>query len=222
MKTIILKGALLAVMLFAAELGYAQGYNGMNSGNASVIRAKESRANLVGDPYLYPIYKKAYVKFGSGSTNSAVYEVKYDQLEDMLAVKGAGTEEYSFNDPVVEFKFQDENRIFRSGFAPVGKAVEKSFYEVVYDGKTKFLKRDAKVIIEGKEYNSATITKKVESDVAYYIVKPDGKPVAVKANEKSIVAELGKPELSKYIKENKLNLKDNADLVKLFTYYDSL
>lgn len=222
MKTLVLRGTLVTLILLTAKFNYAQVYNTVNTANKSIINSKESRAGLVGDPYLFPTYQKAFVKFGNQNSKSAIYEIKYDQLEDVLAVKGTGTEEYSFNDPVTEFKFEESGRLFRSGFGALGKATEKSFYEVIYDGKTKLIRRNIKVILEGKEYNSATVTRKVEGDIANFVVREDQKLIPVKINEKSIVAALAKPELSKYIKDNKLNLKEDADLVKLFTYYDSL
>jgi len=216
---------IVLVLMFVAGIASAQpGFNKVQTANRNILNTKQSRAGLVGEPYLYKDFKKAMVKFNGGTSSPGYYEVKYDQLEDILVVKGKDIdEELTFSDPVAEFKFDDNGRIFRNGFNAVDKATDKSYYEVLYDGKVKYLKRIGKVIIEAKEFNSATVTKKIENDIVLYLVKEDKTPMSVKANEKSVLKVLGKEtELSKYIKENKLNLKNDADLGKLLAYYETL
>lgn len=224
MKQMIVVGICLVALSTSFNKANAQVYSNVATANRNIMNAKESRAGLVGEPYLYKDFKKAMVKFGGGASSPGYYEIKYDQLEEAIVVKGKGIdEELAFSDPVVEFKFDESGRLFRNGFSPVDKATEKSYYEVLYDGKTKYLKRSTKVIIEAKEYNSATVTKKIEDDSALYIAKEDKKPLSVKANEKSVLKVLGKEaELSKYIKDNKLNLKNDGDMGKLLAYYDTL
>ena len=214
------KGFLVVAMLGLAGTGYAQVYNQVNSASRNTINSKESLAGLVGDAYLYNDFKKAFVRFPNAVTSP--YEIKYDQLADEVVVKGEGTQEFAFSDPILEFRFQDTKRTFRSGFASTSpKTSEKSFYEIIFDGNVKYIKRAAKVVIEARVYNGLAV-KKIEEDNAYFIVKPGGNPEPVKNNEKSILAALGKPELSEYVKKNKLNLKNDEDVAKLLAYNDSL
>lgn len=218
MKTI--KGILIATILCLATTSYAQVYSTVNSPSRNAVNSKESLAGLVGEPYLYIDFKKAFVRFSNAVTS--LYEIKYDQLADEIVVKGEGNQEYAFSDPILEFKFQDSKTTFRSGFAPTSpKTSEKSFYQVIFDGNTKYIKRMAKVVIDAKQYNGP-VTKKVEEDYAYFIVRPGGNPESVKNNEKSILAALAKPELNAYVKANKLNLKNDEDVIKLLAYNDSL
>ena len=207
-------------LLMLSTSGYAQVYSTVNAPGRSAINSKETLSNLVGEPYLYPAFKKAFVRFANA--NTSLYDVKYDQLADELVVKGEGEQEYAFSDPILEFKFQESKKTFRSGFASTGpKTSEKSFYEILFDGNTKYIKRAAKVIIEAKQYNAAAI-RKVDESNSYFIVKPQGNPEPVRNNEKSILAALGKPELAAYVKTNKLNLKNDDDVAKLLAYNDSL
>ncbi len=215
-----IKGFLVVAMLGLAGTGYAQVYNQVNSASRNTINSKESLAGLVGDAYLYNDFKKAFVRFPNAVASP--YEIKYDQLADEVVVKGEGTQEFAFSDPILEFRFQDTKRTFRSGFASTSpKTSEKSFYEIIFDGNVKYIKRAAKVVIEARVYNGLAV-KKIEEDNAYFIVKPGGNPEPVKNNEKSILAALGKPELSEYVKKNKLNLKNDEDVAKLLAYNDSL
>lgn len=218
MKTI--KGILVGALLCLSATSYGQVYSQVNSPSRGAVNSKESLAGLVGEPYLYKDFKKAFVRFSNA--NTSLFEIKYDQLADEVVVKGEGTQEYAFSDPILEFRFQDTKKTFRSGFASTSpKTSEKSFYEILFDGKVKYIKRASKIIIEGKEYNGP-IVKKIEEDNAYFIVKPEGNPEPVKNSEKSILAALGKPELSAYVKTNKLNLKNDEDVAKLLAYNDSL
>lgn len=205
-------------MLCIAAPGFAQVYNTVNSASKNAINSKESLADIEGDPYLSKDYQKAFVRFANSVTS--LYEIKYDQMADEIVVKGENGQELAFSETVLEFKFQDSKRIFRNGFSPEGKSTERSFYEVLFDGKVKYLKKNHKSIIEAKGYN--TMTKKILEETKYYVVSPDGKLQVVRNNEKSILAAVGQPKLADYAKENKLNFKNDADVAKLLAYNDSL
>lgn len=188
----------------------------------NLITVKESRGDLEGSPYLFPQWETATVKFSPG-INPLTESIKYDLLEDILVTKGENDQEYSFKDMPTEFVLSNSKEVYRNGFEPVDGLTIKTFYNVIYDGKVKFLKKLSKTIIESKGYNSASVTKKVTEDTNYYLVKPGSKPVKVKINEKAFVTVLGKSgELGKYIKENKIDLKSNDGVIKLLTYYDTL
>ncbi len=218
MKTI--KGILIGAMFCMATTSFAQVYNTVNSPSRGAINSKESLAGVVGEPYLYKEFKRAHVRFANATTS--LYEIKYDQLADEVIVKTEGGQELAFSDPVLEFKFQESKKLFRSGFAPTSpKTTEKSFYEIIFDGKVKYIKRASKILLETKQYNGP-ITKKVEEDNIYFIVKPGSNPEQVKNNEKSILGVLATPALNDYVKANKLNLKNDEDVAKLLAYNDSL
>lgn len=188
----------------------------------NLITVKESRADLSGSPYLFSDWQTATIKFGEG-IQPKKETIKYDLLEDILVIKGEDESEYTFTDPPKEFQLLGSSEVYKNGFVSIDRFTEKTFYNVIYDGKVKYLKKDSKVILESQGYNSASVEKKVADETTYYLVKGDNKPVKVKNNEKSIVNFLGKSEkLSEYIKDNKLDLKSNLGIVKLLTFYEAL
>ena len=201
----------------------AQVYRSVNmGGDRQTIRAKRTDTDFEGSPYLFSDWQKAVVQFGSGIEPSSS-EVKYDLLADLLVLKGKDGEEYEFKDQPKEFLLTSTKELYKNGFAPVDKFTDKTFYQVIYDGKVKFLKKTTKTVIESKGYNTATVTRKIADDTQYYIVKAENKPIKVKYNEKSIVSALGKSEeLTKYVKENKLDVKSSDGIIKLLSYYDTL
>lgn len=193
-----------------------------NYRNKNLLTIRESRGELEGSPYLFPDWKRGIVKFLSGEVQVSD-NLNYDQLEDIVVTKGDDGVECVFNDPIFEFTFNDNHKVFRSGFLATKGITTRSFFEIIYDGKTKLIKKQGKVILESKTYNSATVTKKVEDKIGTYIVKEGDKPVAVKNNEKGLLGLLNhSEELIKFIREQKLNLKKDADMITLLTFYDSL
>lgn len=189
-----------------------------------LLRVKNSAFdNVVGSPYLIKDWTNGSVKFFSADPIQNV-SLKLDLMENLLVVKGKNDQENLFDTKVSEFTLNDsgKERLFRAGFTSSKNIAINAYFEVLYDGKTKFLFRELKSIIESTGYNTSTITKNISSAMEYYISKADNVVNVVKVNEKSILAILNKPELAIYVKDNKLNLKSTADIVKLLQYYDTL
>lgn len=83
--------------------------------------------------------------------------------------------------------------------------------------------KNYKIIIETKPYNSPTVEKKYEEIKSYYILK-DGKINLFKPSRKDIlmIFEDKSEKIDSYLKSEKIDFKNNIDLVKVFKYYDSL
>lgn len=180
-------------------------------------------AEIKGEIYFNENWLKGYVKSTDGKKNDS-YFLNYDVIADQ-PVYLLNSEVYTFVDPIVEFCLIDSKGIsvvFRNGFKPSSKTTDKSYFEIIYDGNIKFLKKNIKNIIENREYNSATITKKITNSTLYFLIDRSHNIFEVKRDVKSICGALGKNEiLSAYIKENKLDLKKDSDLVNAFTFYSS-
>lgn len=180
-------------------------------------------AEVKGDVYFYENWSKGYVKSADGKRNDS-YTLKYDEIED-VPIYLSEEETYTFVDRIIEFNLTNKEGIqiiFRNGFKPTSKTTDKSYFQVVYDGDIKFLKKNIKNIIEDREYNSATTVKKITTSPFYFLVDQSQKITQVRRDTKSILEALDKNEAaSHYIKENKLDLKKDQDLIKLLTFYSS-
>lgn len=216
---------MLLFVFFIKKTALAQTYNTVNGvSNRQILTVKNSYGDLEGSPYFSQIWLAGTVKFFALTTTTTQGEFKYDQLEDLLIVRGKDGAENMFSEPVHEFTLiglDGLKWIFRNGFATTGNTTDKTYFEVVYDGKTKILKKTIKSVIVSKGYNSAAI-RKVDSSVYYFIVMNNDTLTPIKTSQKSIVLVLNKPELVNYIKENNLDLKKDSDLIKLLTFFDSL
>ena len=183
--------------------------------------------NVSGSPYLNPEWITGKVIMSDAKRYEGV-NLKYDQINDDVIFKGKDGTALAV-DYVKEFKLAPygeiaDSTVFRSGFPAVKSNSAKSFYEVLVDGKSKLLKKTIKTINTSREYNSATVDKTVVGTTNYYLVNQAGNIVFISKDKKSVLRELpGKEtELNAFIASNKLNLKNDADLIKLIVYYNSL
>jgi hypothetical protein len=184
----------------------------------------KSYGDTKGDPYLTKDWSTASVKLQNGQTYDGV-NVRYNVLEDQLTFKTADGTEMAFATPVSEFKITyDEKgspvtKVFRSGFKGT---TDKTFYEVLHDGTVKVLKKNGKQIETVQEYNSPP-TKSITDRIKYFYVL-NNELVELKKDTKSLSAVFGSKSanVEKYIKENKLNVKKDEDLVKAFDYFSTL
>ena len=201
--------------------------------NAQFIQDDQGRPVLTknyvdvqGSPFLFENWVKATVRFQNGKTYSDV-PMKLDIVADKPYFKNPKDEDLlEFIDPVTEFVlFSSEQGplIFRNGFKANEGLGKQNFYHVLFDGGTKLLKRKVKKIIETKDFNSASAVRSFEEMTFYYIGK-DGLAASIRKDKKNILEVLGnhQAELESYIKEHKLNLKNEDHLIRLFAYYNSL
>jgi len=181
--------------------------------------------NVKGTPFLVNEWSSGMVKLANGNTYKDNLFLKYNIKEDQLYFKGKNDETLEFVDPVKEFviNYKQEAQHYRNGYSFINGFSDKSFFEVLSDGSVQLLKKPTKVILESKQYNSAAVDKSFEDVYQYYIVK-QGAAIQIKRDKKSVFTALGdkQTELDEFTKTNKLNLKNDSDLAKLVTYYNSL
>lgn len=204
---------------------FAQVYQNVNAGGGkNNVRAKSSNTDVEGSFYLFDNWKQGKISFEDGSAEQTV-DVKFDLFENLLVIKGEGDVENVFSSPIAYFSILDGEKwmSFKKGFQ--GPDLNKDiFVQVLYSGtKVSFFKREVKTIIESKGYNTATVTKKVANTTLYYIKKDETNNLfQVKRDVKSLANTLQNSELESFAKKNKLNLKKDEDLIKLFSFYEML
>ncbi len=196
----------------------------LNSGNGqfNASGAKEYYLDIKGQPYLFADWSKGSIKTDYAQTDNV--NMLYNEVDDRLIFKVAKSDVRKVALPVKEISITDvENgnaiRKFKAGFARTKFSNDKTFFEVLIDGKTKLLKKNIKNISENREY-SGKIARTVVSDTNYYLVFDDNKPVEIKLNQKSANKLLAN--VSGFIQSNQLNLKRQDDLIKLVNYYNTL
>lgn len=217
------------LFLIVVSIPSAYGQISNISDMSGTVLRKQSYQEVNGSPYFVDKWMKGDVKFANGRELKNI-ALLYDQVKDALLFKGKDNEDYYFNDQVSQFTVyyisDDKNFTgnFRNGFSAKG-LTNLSFFEVLYDGKTKLLKRNNKSISESKEYNSATTVKTVHTNTVYYIANSTTAVALKKLDMKSLTEALDATKVEKvkeYVSSNQLNLKFQQDLIRILSFYDTL
>jgi hypothetical protein len=186
--------------------------------------AEKTTVNVSGSPYLTDDWASATIKMKSGLLVKE--KIKYNLLDDILYFKSADEKFMTFAEPVSEFRIEEGAGagLYRNNYDNSRFGTKNTFYQVLFDGKVKLLKRLNKGVNDVMEYNAASPTKTITQQVRYYAVSPEGTFVEVKPNKKDLLAvmEGKKAEVEKFLSSSHINFKSDADLVTLFTHYNSL
>ncbi len=220
----------LAFLVFSMNYSHAQTLTSTDMN--LTLKTTGSRLDLSryeeikGSPYLYDSYKNGFVNINNKEAQ-AIKNIRFNCLQNQL--------EYQIDELVYtpiskyhEFSIEilnDNNEIvsqqFRNGFED--ELESRTYFEVLYDGKTKLLKKHLVRIDEYSEplsYRKMTKFTKVSS---LYIYKTkEKKLVKIKAEKKAMLEVLQEKHghIKKYIEENKLKLKSESELIETIEEYD--
>jgi hypothetical protein len=105
--------------------------------------------------------------------------------------------------------------------------IQAKYYEVMNEGKTQWLIHWRKTILKANytgAYNAGRTADEFIIKDDQFILKADGTLHELKKNKKTILKILSdkQAEIEKYLKEQKINLNEQADLIKLLDFYNSL
>ena len=120
---------------------------------------------------------------------------------------------------------EDTILVFKQLFLLAEKG--RVFMQVLYQGESSFFKRYRKQFLEADFYKPYGQGRQVDeyNDYSEYYVIADGREISLLKPKKSSVLEIFNDKsdlIGNYIKKAKINLKDEADLIRLVKYYDSL
>lgn len=247
MKNMTRSFLLSAFLFLAGDLVFAQGtYMPSNAPSVTAIRGvnvnqgtlagmglkyndgsyvNEKNADIKGSPFFKEDWLAGNVLLRTKDRFDSVF-IKYDLYRDLLLVK-VDEKEYEFNIDVWEFTLpgsaDDEKLLFRSGFEAAPGMTDKSFYQVLYDGKTKFLLKHRKQIVSEMTSTPGVRARAFEDQKQYFILKPGGRMDKLRKKNKSILDLLGDaPELEKKIAAGKMKFNSDEDIIAVLKLYDSL
>ncbi len=184
--------------------------------------------DMNGSPYLFNDWVKGNIQLEDGTIYNNL-NLKYDQVRELLIFLADDNTSKRFSAPVKAFTLtnaddKDWPRItFRNGFKAIDGGNEKTYYEVLADGNTLLLKRTEKKIVDERAPGSLIVSKQISATTKYYI-SSNNRISKIKKDKKSVLEVLGnkQSDLETYIKNNNLNLKEDADLIRLIEYYNTL
>jgi hypothetical protein len=183
--------------------------------------SERNATDIVGSPFLNNEFIDGKVTLTNGNKYENI-PLKYSAFKDELYFKNPKDGSLlSFVVPVKDFELLGLTYI--CGLPAIDDFTDKSFYALIADGKMKLLIKNYKIILENKPFDSATIEKKFEDIKMYYVLK-DGKMIRFKPSKKDLLMIFAdkNSEIDNYLKKEKIDFKNNADLAKVFEYYDTL
>lgn len=154
--------------------------------------------------------------------------MRYNALADEIEIKKTPSDEsYSalIKDPEIFVKIGSDIYLF----VPFQGSNEKGgYFNVLSDGKTYDLyKKTSSEFIEGKKAETTyqrDTPPSFKKSITYFLVDKNGRFLEM-PNSKSRILRMmdkNKSEIRSYIKENKLDLDKESDLIKVISYFDSL
>lgn len=187
----------------------------------------EKGNNIAGTPLLFENWNYGTVWLTTGEKYDSM-RLKYDMLNDLLYVL-INDQEYQFKDDISAFRIIDSATLkvllFRNGFPTVSAFDSRSFYQVLYDGKIKFVLKTRKQIVSELTSTPGVKKKVFNDEKSYYIVTASGDMKKLRKKNVDAILELldgHKEELKKMIREQKLKLNKDEEIIQLLHYYDSL
>lgn len=185
---------------------------------------KKTLEDIDGDPYVFKNWLPGVVETTDGKRFDKL-KLKYDAYtNNLLFIYDENDEPQLFKDNIRTFTLMSTTQIvFANGFPATGDFTPKSYYQVLSKGKVTLLKHYQKIIHEKTEYNNPVIFKNFQDVNGYYIYSNNS--VAPLKRNKEAILELfadKKEAVSSYINSNAINIKDDAALVKVFNYYNTL
>ena len=185
------------------------------------VITEQTYTDVIGSPFFNNAFVNGNVVLINGVKFQSV-PLKYSSYNDELFFKNPKDESLlSFVVPVKSFELLGQTYV--NGFPAIDNFTENSFYELIANSSVKLLLKNFKTILENKPYNSASVEKKFEDNKIYYVFR-DGKMKRFKPSKKDLMETFAdkSSEIDVFLKKEKVDFKNNADLVKVFEYYSSL
>lgn len=186
----------------------------------------KTNSKLVGTPYLNDDFEAGSV-FIKG-VKKGDYFLRYNIYAEAFEVQTITAKENEFNlihkNSDIEIEMGGKRYIYK--FYLVDGVQQFGYFEVIKDSKNaKLLKKYRKLIQEGKaavtSFDVARPSRLVDKE-GYFILIGDKKVVEVKQNRKQLAKSFEEfnVNLTDYLREQKLNLKEDKDLIAAFDFID--
>jgi len=199
--------------------------------SSTVVRSFDNRyQGMRGSPYLLSHWINADITYVNNKTQMDI-PVKYDVYANQLVMRRPQGDSVVIVSPTVSsFLLKDINSSKNRRFTRFKDAqtddssLKEELLEVLYEGKTALLIRYDKTILKASYqggYNANRPYDELQDEKNYYLRKPDQTFVKTRLNKKQLLEHLNATaDLKKWVDTEKLDLKKEADVVRLLAEYE--
>ena len=199
--------------------------------SGSMIRLNKNLDGVQGSPFLLEEWSKGEI-FNPEGKVFRVERMRFNIAQNRIEYE-SGSQIYELVVPYSKFIINQANgdgtyipRTFLLGFPSIDSQNAKTFYEVLYNGETKFLRHFKIIVNEYAEPLSVTRIKRFRQITALYVYQHQQNAILKisKGRPELVSLFVDKADLiQKYMDENHFKKKMNEnDIIKVCTYYDSL
>ena len=179
--------------------------------------------DVEGSPYLDEDFKLATVIVKDDDSYSAYmrYNAFHDEMEMQENNKAVSLMKRDY------VKARLDGKLYKITPFKVDGNRDQGYVVVLKEGPSALYLKEDIILREGKEATSSyskAQPPKFERQDFYLLGIGEDTPVKIKLNKKSILNQFSshKKDLEKFVKDNKLKLKTEEEVLKLLNYYDSL
>lgn len=188
------------------------------------LESSELSEKYDGSPFLNEEWKEGTVTLNTGKSHK--FLIKYLVYGDLILIKNEkdSINKLNLSNQILHIKFNDHTFIYIS--YPWHNKIKEGLMEVLYDNKSKLLKLYTCRIEKGAEtsgYQEKEKDKFLIKEVLYCQIS-DGKLMLLPRSKKELFQLFGdkNDQVERFFKEQKLKIKNEKDIAKIFTYYDML
>ncbi|RLD36152.1 MAG: hypothetical protein DRI73_01200 [Bacteroidetes bacterium] len=215
--------SLLDAQVWQTEINDLRDLTYFTNRNMNDYKVKNNYNDIEGSPFLFDDFKKGEALLKNGNLFKG--EFRYDKYADQVEFKvKQGIFWIAYPAHIEYLKIDTTQLIF------IQKNAEQpdkgSYYIVLVSGKIQLLLKES-VLLQSAEdpkpYVDAQPAKFVNRKNLYYLLDERNTPIRI-SGKKVITNELSdkSPEISRFIKSNKISYKKEKDLIHLINYYNSL
>jgi hypothetical protein len=189
---------------------------------------------VMGTPYLNDKWTPAVITALDGKKHEntpVLYNAHYDLIEAVV-----GKDTLILNSRLitsVEMPVTDANGVryvkLKNGFTSTSEKIEATnFFEIVYEGSSFTLMRKHYKHLKPSDFNAAYNTgskfDEFQLQNTTYIRTSNGDIQKIRTNRRDIMRLMGEKskQVDDFIKKEKLKFEDDADLVRIFAYYETI
>jgi hypothetical protein len=182
----------------------------------------QQKANWEGNIFYPANYHYATLTAAGGKVYRYI-KTKINLLEGTVLFTDSTESEFVATLPIDKIEFEDFASGVKITFVKIMNDTGKCFYQLLDSGRMSLLKKIYVISRDKTTYGSTTITRVFEQKQSYFVYSNAGlvpleqsKAVVIKVlSDKSV-------QVNAFIEQEKLKLRREEDLAKLFHYYNSL
>lgn len=212
-------GFLLFLLTFATFSQFVNPNTGLSFEASSLDNP--AYAGVLGSAYMPLAFTKAAITRTTGEIDTLL--IRLDTYADYVEVQRNGKVYICKNQyKQLSVEIDDVKSLFRNDFKTPNWPNLNSFYQVLYDGKTKLLKHTQTILVDCYEYGGGTQKQCFRKVERYYIQEANSDLIQIDKDREQIWSILkNNSTLKEYATQHKLKLKNWSSVVKILQYYDA-